>query len=329
MLSSEIYTNFSKEINWIREKIQEETLTFPNSLKSLVEYYVRKRLIILSDKTRPIIFDPELGRPVPYATFWFAEAFGFTKKKVTRRLALGLVYSSLATTIRDDILDHDPSKKGHFFTLANIYLHRYLAIFNYLFDRNSKFWYYLASCIKELERYENWNRISNYDNNFDPFSESFLKESSRYFSAVVMPTIAALAIATGNEGKISIVNRFLKHFSMGWRIFDDLNDWRKDLKVKNLNHSSTLLYTLQNIGGKNNLNEEVVLSMFLSTDFVKKAYGAMLSFFRTARKDVSAFDCSYLTKFMDEQISFQIRKRDSLLRLNSDFYMQLNKILSR
>lgn len=329
MLGSEIYTDFSREINWIREMIQEEILTYPDSLRSLAEYYVRKRLVILSDGARPIKFDPELGRPVPYAAFWFAEAFGLTNKQVAKRLALGLVYSSLATTVRDDIIDHEPSSDLHHFTLANMYLQRYLAIFDDLFDPDSKFWYYLASCIKELVRYEIWNLTPIDEHGFDPFSESFLKESSRYFSAVVMPTLAALAIATENEGKIPIVGEFLKHFSMGWRIYDDLNDWRKDLKVKNLNHSSTLIYALRNVGGKSNLDEEVVLSMFLSTDFLKKAYGAMLGFFRAARDDVLALSCSYLSRFMDEQISFHTRKRDRLLSSSSDFYKQLRKILNK
>jgi len=329
MICSEIYTDFSKDINWIRERIQEEIITCPNSLKSLAEYYVRKRLIILSDKARTIKFDPYLGRPVPYTVFWFAEAFGLTNKEVTRRLALGLVYSSIATTIRDDIIDNELLSELSYFALEKTYLHRYLAVFNELFNPDSKFWYYLVNCIKELARYESWNLTSNYEHSFDPFSESFLKESSRYFSAVVMPTLAALAIATNNERKIPIVRKFVKHFSMGWRIYDDLKDWRMDLKVKNLNHSSTLIYTLQNVGGKSKLNEEVVQSMFLSTDFVKKAYGAMLSFFRSARKDVSAFNCSYLSRFMDEQISFHTRKRDSILRSSSDFYKQLSKILSK
>jgi len=329
MLGSEIYADFSKEINWIRERIREEILTLPNSLKSLAEYYVGKRLIILSDKARPIKFDPELGRPIPYVAFWFADAFGLTNKQVTRKLALGLVYSSLATTVRDDIIDHESPSELRYVTLANMYLHRYLVIFDDLFDPDSKFWYHLASCIKELARYESWNLISNYEHSFDPFSKSFLEESSRYFSAVVMPTLAALAIATNNERKIPLVSKFLQHFSMGWRIYDDLSDWRKDLKIDNWNHSSILLYALQNVDGKSKLDEEVVLSMFLSADFIKKAYGAMLGFFRTARQDVSAFNCSYLSRFMDEQISFHTRKRDGLLRSSLGFYKQLSKILSK
>lgn len=329
MIGSEIYTDFSKDINWIRERIREESLTYPNSLKFLAEYYVRKRLIILSDKARIIKIDPYLGRPIPYSVFWFAEAFGLTNKQTTRRLALGLVYSLIATTIHDDIIDNEPSSKLHYFALANMYRHRYLAVFDDLCDPDSKFWYYLANYIKELAQYESWNLTSNYEHSFDPFSESFLKESSRYISAAVMPTLAAMAITTDNEGKIPILSKFLKHYSMGWRIHDDMNDWQMDLKVKNLNHSSTLIYALQNVGGESNLNEEVVLSMFLSTDFVKKAYDAMLGFFRSARKEVSAFNCSYLSRFMDEQISFHTRKRDNLLRSSSDFYKQLSKILSK
>ena len=43
-----------------------------------------------------------LGKPVPYAVFWFADALGFSDAETVRRLALGLVYVSLHTTIKDD-----------------------------------------------------------------------------------------------------------------------------------------------------------------------------------------------------------------------------------
>jgi len=273
--------------------------------------------------------DPQIGRPVPYSTFWFAKAFDFTNEPVTRRLALGMLYSAIATTIRDDLLDQEPSSQLQHSTLANIFLHKYLEGFTDLFDSDSRFWYYHAISNKEQAQYEIWNLTYHYEHSLDPFSEAFLSESSRYFSAVVMPTLAAVAIAADNERQIPIVISFLKHFSMGWRVFDDLMDWRKDLKVKDLNHSSLLYSVKQNFEDRPTLNEETVLSMFLSDDFVKKMYGAILGFFKEAREDILPLNCNYLTRFMDEQLNFHTRKRDVLLQANSDFYNKLGKIVDQ
>jgi hypothetical protein len=329
MIDSEIYTNFSDEIEWIREKIREDTITVPNLLQSLSEFYVKKRLMILpSDQALKIKFDPEIGRPAPYAVFWFAEAFDL-EKEITKRLALGLVYSSIAITINDDIVDHEPSQLLQYLYLANKYLEKYLEIFYDLFDPDSKFWYYLASSFKELARYRSWNLSVKDIKSYEPFSEAFLRESSRYFSAVVMPSIVATATATDNEEKIPLVLDFLKNFCMGWRIYDDLNDWRADLEVKNLNHSSTLIYASQKMGKFSDLDQKTMSSMFLDTNFIKKAYDAMLSFFRAAQKDVSALNCDYLSKFMEEQINFNTRRRDSLLSISTDYYNTLDTILKK
>ncbi len=138
-----------------------------------------------------------------------------------------------------------------------------------------------------------------------------------------------MAIYTDNEREIPTVSKFLEHFSMGWRIYDDLNDWRKDLKARNWNHSSVLFYASHNAGGTVDLSEEIVLGMFLSTDFIKEIYGALLGFLRAARKDASALNCPYLSKFMDEQVSFHTRRRDILLRSNLEFYEQLGNILGK
>lgn len=328
MFGSEIYRDFSEDIRWIIDKIEEEIPLFPSSLKPLIKHYLGKRLYVLSGSSKSIKFDPELGRPVPYATFWFAEALGYKDKQATRKLALGMVYSSIFTTIRDDVLDKKPSSGHYHLILANMYLHKYYSIFFDLFSPYSKFWYYLANCISEQVKYDIWNLAANYDLSVDPFAESFLEESSRYFSAVVMPSLVALAIATDNEKKIPILSRFLRHFSMGWRVYDDLKDWHEDLNVDNLNHSSILIYTLQKMGGKFDLNEDAVMSMFLSPDFVRKTYSTILGFFKAAKKDVSPLNCTYLNRFMDEQISFHSRRRDELLRSSSDFYGQIRKVLN-
>jgi hypothetical protein len=336
MYGSEIYNDFVKDIYWLRDKIQEESRSLPDSLKPLVEHYTRKRLIIIptkssSDSGRS--FDFELGRPVPYATFWFADAFGVKNELTIRKLALGLVYSSLVTTIRDDVVDNELPFKPECFNLLNYYHHRYLEIFNEIFEEESKFWYYLAESLRDHAQYETWNLLYKYDPRTDPFSDAFLQESSRYFTAVVLPTLAALAIMTDNESDIPTVVKFLRNFSMGWRVYDDFCDWHLDLKNDNLNHSSILLYVLRNTNGKDRLNKDIVYNMFLNPNFIEGAYGAILGFFSVAQDTVSGLDCAYLTKFMDEQISFHTKRRDQILTLsseaNAEFFTQIEAILKR
>jgi len=333
MHGSEIYNDFKEDIYWIRERIQADVRFFPDSMKPLVEHYIKKRLLIIPSKERIFgsSFDYEIGRPVPYATFWFADAFGLKDEAVRRKLGLGLIYSALATTIRDDIIDGEGPQDPRRTNLLNYYNHKYLEIFDDLLPKDSSFWYHLSRGIQETARYESWNLLFDDGLGVDPFSEAFLQESSRYFSAVVMPTLAALAVHAGNEGGVQVASRFLRHFSMGWRIYDDFCDWKKDLKRENVNHSSILLYIKQRTQGITELNEEAVHLMFLDADFIKDAYGAILEFYEEAKRDIAGLDCEYLDKFMDEQLSFHSRRRTLILErsgeINSEIDEKLRAIL--
>lgn len=326
MRYSWIYSDFSEDFNWIRQKITEEISAYPKPVKSLAEYYVKKRLFILPDVSRRINFNPYLGRPVPYTVFWFGEAFGL-ERKVTRMLALALVYYSIAITIHDDIIDLEISRELEYPALENFFFKKYLEAFEKLFSQDSEFWFYFERWLKEFTRYEVWNHTFDLNCCSDPFSEAFLKESSRYFSSTVMPTLSGLALISENKNEIPKLERFVEHFSMGWRIYDDLKDWKTDLKIKNLNCSSILIYARNNVGGEQELDEKGVSSMFLSTVFVRRAYGAMLDFFQQAKKDVSTLNSHYVTRFLDEQIIFHSGRMDIILKSSADFYNRLYEIL--
>ena len=116
---------------------------------------------------------------------------------------------------------------------------------------------------------------------------------------------------------------------MGHRIYDDLNDLQEDMRMDDYYNSSVLLYALQKADNKTKLDEELLWSMFLDTDFVKKIYSTMLDLFKRARKEASAFNCPYLSSFMDELISSHTQKRDTLLKTSSDFYKELSRILNK
>ena len=321
LYGSEIYNDYAEDIHWIRGKILEETSLFPEEVLSIVNYYIRQRLIIIptkAKKTRGIMFDYELGRPVPYAVFWFADAFGYNNKQVVRELGLGLVYSAIVTTIRDDLIDNEASCDSRCIGLMHYYNHRYFEIFESLFDKNSSFWYYLTESISEVSRYERWNLLIREDNITEPFSEQFLHESSRYFSAVVFPSFAALAVLVGAEEKIPVIRNWLKYFSMGWRVYDDFCDWKRDLSIKKYNNSSILLSTANTLSVEKRLDIEDVYNMFLDPNFINNAYHAILHFYDKARLEIAPLNNYYLNKFMKEQIHFHTKRRDLVLKRSNE-----------
>src|SRR5438309_10064617 len=93
---STLYSDFADEIEWLRDVIGREVPAYPSAIRPLVLHYPRDRLMILPGGT-PRNANPLLGKPVPYAMFWFADALGFSDSETVRRLALGLVYVSLHT----------------------------------------------------------------------------------------------------------------------------------------------------------------------------------------------------------------------------------------
>jgi hypothetical protein len=330
MLCSEIYSDFNDDANWIRDRVREDLKNLPPRLKRVGEKLTSERLMIITDGIRFSRLDPELGRPVPYTIFWFADAFGFTDRKVIDSFALAMVYSSLVTTLRDDAADIKKTREEHphFLMLSDIFQRKYLGIFEKAFEKGSSFWRYLALAMDEQLRYESWNRAFTLESDQNPFSARSLEDSSRYFSAVVMPSLAALAVASDAEDRIIEITRFLRHFSMGWRVYDDLKDWRIDLGVEDMNHSCFLLYARQCTGRGKELDEGDIMSLLISEGFIKKVYKPILLYFQKARDDILPFNSHYLTMFMDEQLSFQARTRDAMLKKQSEFLGRLEGLLN-
>lgn len=330
MVGSEVYSDFNDDANWIRDRVREDLKSLPPNLGRFGEKLTSERLMIFNDGIRISRLDPELGRPVPYTVFWFADAFGFTDRKAIDSFALAMVYSSLVTTLRDDAADLKEAKRERpqLLMLSNIFQRKYIRIFEKAFNKSSIFWRHLALAMDEQLRYESWNKAFTMDPRQNPFSASFLEDSSRYFSAVVMPSLAALAIAAGAEDRILGITRFLRHFSMGWRVYDDLKDWSIDLGVEDMNHSCFLSYASQCIGRGEELVGDDVMSLLMDKGFIRKVYEPILLYNRKARDDLLPFNSHYLTKFMDEQLSFHARTRDEILKRQSDLFGRLEGLLN-
>jgi hypothetical protein len=324
---------FSKELDWIGNRIREDTKTFPESIKPLAEQYISKRLIYSADEDGYIRIDPRSGLPtrnfIPQVVFWIADAFGLRDNETSRRLAIGLVYSSLAFAVIDDIIEETQSPPSNL-ALANMYLHKYIESFEGMFEQDSRFWQFLVESIKNFTLHVYRDFLSIHEpkdkNDLAPLSELFLFESCKSYSALVMTTFVAVAYLTDNESKIPRLTKFWRNYATGHRIYDDLNDIFKDIRMRNYNNSSILIYALQS-SNKSKINEELVCSMLLDSEFIEKIYNTMLGLFRRAKEDASVINSPYLNNFMDELINTHTKKRDKLLQIRSNFYDKLEKII--
>ena len=330
MVGSEIYSEFSNNIRWVREQVGEDLNNLPPRLRQMGKRITSERLIIVPDRTHTPRLDPEFGRPIPYSVFWFADALGYGDKTTLNSFALAMIYSSMSSTLRDDIANSEElrGERLHLLELSNIFQRKYIEIFDKAFDKHSSLWHYFAQALDEELRYESWNKAFSLGMCQNPFSAHFIEDSSRYFYAVVIPSLVAVALAAGAENKVAKIARFARHLSMGSRVHDDLKDCRTDLALEDMNHSCILLYARQCIRGGRELDEKILANLFLSEGFVRRVYEPILHYFNKAREDVLPFNSRYLTKFMDEQLSYIARRRDATLKRQSDFFSSLEEILN-
>ena len=329
MSSSRIYSDFASDIAWIRDSVASDVLHLGRDLSAIATYYVTKRLKILPGGAGRVNVDPLLGRPVPYAAFWFADAFKVGNSEFARQMGLCLVYNSLTTTLKDDLNDSSGKDAPALRRLEQYWSRKYDGIMQSTFPTDSAFWKTSGFAKEEWRKYDEWNSKFDENNEFNPYSDKFLSDSSRYFVAVVYPSLAGIAAEAGFGREIPKVGRFLKRFSKGWRIFDDLMDWREDLHARNLNRSSVLYYIKKRLPAHTTLGTDIVMSSFLSEEFVAETYGAMLRHLRKARDVADTFRNRYLSTFMREQLEFHSRRRDELMNSGRTFFSKLAAALAK
>ena len=328
MPSSKIYSDFAPEIVWIRDTVASDINELPASARTEASHYVTKRLRILSG-TEGIRLDPALGRPVPYAAFWFADAFNLRRPEFVRHMGLCLVYNSLTTTLKDDLKDGRVKEPATLERLRRFWSAKYDGIMKSAFPPSSSFWRTASLARDEWRRYDEWNASFDQTSRFDPYSDRFLGESSRYFVAVVYPALAGIAVQADASREVPKIGRFLRRFSAGWRIFDDLMDWNEDIDASKFNRSSILYYVMKRVPSGTALGRDIVMGSFLSQEFVEDTYGAILRNLRKARDVVRVFGNNYLSKFMEEQLDFHSRRRDTLLRSSRSFFSALKGSLTK
>jgi hypothetical protein len=329
MVGSEIYSDFTNNIRWIQETVGEDVRNLPPRLRLMGKRIASERLFIVPDGINTPRLDPEFGRPIPYSVYWFADALGYADNETINSFALAMTYSAMSSTLRDDIVDSEELKgeRTQLLELSNIFQRKYIEIFKDEFGRHSSLWCHLAQALDEQLRYESWNKAFTLETCRNPFSAHFIEDSSRYFYSTVFPSLVAVAMAANAESKIPKISRFARHLSCGSRVHDDLKDCRSDLGLEDMNHSCVLMHARQCIGGGKELGEETLANLFLDEGFVRGVYGPILLYFNKAREDILPFNSRYLTQFMDEQLSFCTRARDTTLKRRSNFFGSLESLL--
>jgi len=308
----------------MKEVHRREIEELPSSLLPLAKYYLNKRLNILD--TGKTVADPRYGRPMPFLALWFSDSLGIREKKVVNRFALALTYSNLFFCIRDDLIDgrvmlnrKKLASEHEHIALSNFYYGKYFGIFGDFFPESSAIWYILADSLREWWEHEYWSLglreagLYYRKNGFIPLSKRFLSKSSQYLTSITYPTLAGLAILSGNAGLMPQIRKFLLNYFMGFRISDDLRDWRHDLRVNGYNCSTVIFHSLNLRRDLKTMTPVSIASLFFDKKFVLPLYATMLKYYRSAKKDAMQFHSSHLMKFMDDQISFYREERDFLL----------------
>ena len=324
MQGSRIYLDFAEDIDWIRRKIASDVNSLPPALMPQAEYYTRGRLKVLKESWAFRVTDKRMGRPIPYLAFWVADALGMEDEHLRRMSGLSLVCSSIGTTIRDDIVD-SPADTPTRTTLDRFWSREYVMALREVFPTPEGFREVASWTDAEWRRYKEWESDPSAGTHSRPFSADFLGESSRYYIACALPSLSAVAYSTGRKRDVRRIETYLREFSMGWKIFDDLMDWEKDLAVGEMNRSSALIYIMNRMGHKKTVDRIDVSSWFMSDEFIRDAYVAMVGFYQRARRAVAVFGDSYLDRFLDEQIRFQRQKEHSLLKAAGLLRSSLNE----
>jgi hypothetical protein len=324
---SRIYYDFSPEVAWIRQKVAHDLHLLGPSAQSSARFYTEERLRILQGRVTIRLTDRRMGSPVPYLAFWFADALGLDVS-LRRLSALSLVYNTIAVTVRDDIADSESANNPGNLEFSLYWYRKYIETLREVFPSEREFRKVISWAEAEGSKFEEWNSAPMGDSYRRPYSADFLADASRYLVAGTLPTLIAIAHAAGRKAEVPRIKSFLTTFSMGWKIFDDLMDWKEDLAIRDMNRSSVLIYVWNKMGNKYAVDRLQVLSWFLDKEFVRDAYGAMIGYLLKAKKSVSSLSNFYLDRFMEDQIGLQTDKMNSLIGLAESTLSDINEHLT-
>jgi len=299
---STLYTDFASDVRWVKDRIRSDLQMLPLAMQGVARHYVAQRVKVLHAQDFSSPTHPLSPRPIPYFAFWFAEAFGLRDAE-RRFLGLSLAYVVLSSSPRDDLADGSDFAPYELSYLAAWFWERHFCAFKRLFPRESPIWYLLAKSTADWGRSERWELCQDGETTADPFSAASLLHASRYLAAMTFPTLAGAALLRDEAKKLRAVKRFVCNYCMGWRILDDLRDWREDLEA---NTASSCILTFMRKRARlpkgEPLTRELGVSLLTDEAVVSEIYSAMTKFCLAARREADRLRASFVTEFIDEQL---------------------------
>lgn len=328
-----IYADFETyDINF-KNFFENEIKSLPNELLPLAGYYLKERLYIINEKD--VKFDILIGRPVPYLAYWLSDAFELIERKTIDLLALSLIYASILVSLRDDLSDgricrdNKDFDENHYVALISFYYSKYINTFKQILPADSNIWHILTEAQLRWSNYEMWAFSFRRSEGFSPLSADFLGKTSSYLVAITFPTLAAICILTDRKSKLNKIEKFLEYYCMGWKIADDLKDWKKDLTVSHFNHSVIIYEVLNTKSGDNTINQKTIESMFLHKPFIDSIYDKIVECYTYSKNQIIDLKSRYLEEFIDSQIRYFTLEKETLIQNSQLLSERLLKVLNK
>ena len=299
---STLYTEFASDLEWIADRLRVDYSTLPRSVKRVAKYYLSERVRALPLSSQVGRVHPLVARPVPFIVFWFSRALGLTCRETQRDLGLSFLYACLSVCPNDDLLDHRAFAPRHQLYLAHWFWDRYYRVFGDLFSSESPIWHILANCTAAWRRSDQRSLVPKDMSGVAALSPRYLSMTSEYLRALMFPTLAAIALLSGKAHHLSVLRRFVWNYCIGWRIVDDLRDWRDDYTTGDRSQSCVIKLLLSRLKPRVRTSAEA-LACVLTNDLVtSEIYACIEKYYLRARREAEKLGAVFVERFVDEQL---------------------------
>jgi len=299
---STLYSDFAGDIEWIVDRLGQDYSTLPRSVKQVAKYYLSERVRALplsfqADRAHPLV-----ARPVPFIVFWFSRALGLACRETQRNLGLSFLYACLSVCPNDDLLDHRAFAPRHQLYLAHWFWDRYYRAFGELFSSESPIWHILADCTAAWRRSDQRSLVPKDMSGIAALSPRYLSMTSEYLRALMFPTLAAVALLSGKARHLTPLHRFAWNYCIGFRIADDLRDWRDDYTKGNRSQSCVIKLLLSRLKPGVKVSRNTLACVLTNESVTSEIYASIEKYHLRARREAEKLGAVYVQRFVDEQL---------------------------
>ncbi len=299
---SALYTEFVDDIEWIVDRVRRDYSTLPPPVKKIAKYYLTERVRVFPVSAQVGRTHPLVAKPVPFLVFWFSDALGLACRETQRSLGLTFLYACLSASPNDDLLDRRAFASRHQLYLAHWFWDRYYRIFSDFFPSGSPFWHILANCTAAWRRSDQRSLVPKDMSGIAALSPRYLGMTSEYLRALMFPTLAAVALLSGKAHHLSVLRRFVWDYCIGWRIVDDLRDWRDDYATRNTSNSCVIKLLLSRLKPGVRASQDTLACILTDDSVTSEIYACIAKYYTRARREAEKLGAHYVERFVDEQL---------------------------